>query len=338
MKFASCPASLFFALMLSSSSNQSFADTYLRGINVTDPQGIATPSIQDDLVGMFIITDGGMYPEGDRLLQKGKPVHPKRTSNILLSDGTFYEVKNSKANWDERLVSGRDMIRIPRGSAKNPDGSIDMMGAEPSFVSTDASQFFDRNLQEEYTFADRTPKQDPDLAADHSDRNLQSGARTVLAVRVILNDGAYNFASQTGLSDDIFGNGVDPVNLRSQYAACSYNRLIFNKAPNRLMSSNPNDGSTAINNGVVDIRVNMNRSAGEGNILNGVTAKINSVFAVTNPNVLANHVMYCLPSGFRIGVAIIGGGLTWYSNQWCNRVSAQMHEVSLVQSAIHLLL
>jgi hypothetical protein len=82
-----------------------------------------------------------------------------------------------------------------------------------------------------------------------------------------------------------------------------YNKLVFNKTPNRLMSSNPNDGSTAINNGAVDIRVNLNCSAGEGNILNGVMTKINLVFGVTNPNALINDVMYCLLSGFSIEVA-----------------------------------
>ncbi len=108
---------------------------------------------------MFIIIDGGMDAEGNHLIQKVKPIQPKRTSNILLSDGTFYEVKNAKANWEESLVSGRDMIRVPRGSAKNPDGSINMMGTEPAIAS--AEQFLDRNLQEEYTMANLTPKQNP---------------------------------------------------------------------------------------------------------------------------------------------------------------------------------
>ena len=324
MKFTSYPTSLLVALLLSSSPSQSFADAYLRGVNGTDPRGVAIQILQEDLVGMFVITDGAAYHEGDRVLQRGKPEHHKRTSNIQLPDGLFYEVKNARANWDERLVSGRDMIRVPRGSAKSPDGTIDMMGMEPSVVSAD----FGRSLQGRYT-ADRTPEQVRNLAASRPGRNLQSGTRTVLAARVILNDASYNFATATGLSDDIFGNGVDPVNLKSQFAACSYNKLIFNKGPNRLMSSNPNDGTTAINNGVFDIRVNINRSAGEGSIVNAVTAKINSVFGVSNPNVLANHVMYCLPSGASgIGVALVNGGLSWYSNNWCNMVSVQMHEVS----------
>ena len=333
--------------MLSSNSNRIFANAYLRGINGTVHQENATQVLQEDLVGMFIIVEDGMdNADGDRQLQKNKPGHRNRTSAIQLPDGTFYTVTNARANWEDRLQPGRDMIRIPRGYAKSWDGTIDMRGMEPSVVP----ELFDRNLQEDYPITDPTPDQGRNLAAFQSGRKLQTtGTRTVLAVRVILNDGSYNFASQTGLSDDIFGNGVDSVSLKSQFAVCSYNQLIFNKAPNRGavcsynqlifnkapnrgMSSNVGDGSTGINNGVVDIRVNLNRSAGETNIVNAVSTKINSVFGVSNPNVLANHVMYCLPSGIpgqAIGMAHAPGGLSWYNNGWCNMVSTQMHEVSL---------
>ena len=146
MKITSCPASLLIGLMLSSSPSQSFVDAYLWGINGTESQGAMTQILQEDLVGMFIITEGAAYPEGDRILQKDKLKHPKRTSNIQLPDGTFYKVKNAKANWDERLLSGCNMIWVPRGSAKLQGGTIDMMGMEPYAVSAD----FDQNLKEEY--------------------------------------------------------------------------------------------------------------------------------------------------------------------------------------------
>ena len=302
----------------------------LRGNNGTFHHGDAYQVPQDDLVGIFVIADGGMYnPESGPQPQKLKAEHGKRTSNILLPDGTVYEVKNAKAKWEDRLVSGRDMIRIPRGYVMSSDGFIDMMGMEPSVEPAYSEKPFDRNLREEYPTTDRTPEQDRNLAAFQTERMLQTGTRTVLAVRVILNDGAYNFASQTGLSDDIFGNGVDPHNLKSQFAACSYNKLIFNKSPNRLMTTNFGDGTTAINNGVVDIRVNLNRSAGHDNIRNAVTTKINSVFGVSSPNVLANHVMYCLPSGIiSTAYAYVNSWNSVYDNGWCNYVSGQMHEVS----------
>jgi hypothetical protein len=47
-----------------------------------------------------------------------------------------------------------------------------------------------------------------------------TGTRSVLAVKVIAADGAYSFDEAT-LSDEVFGSSGDPVNLVSQYKACS---------------------------------------------------------------------------------------------------------------------
>jgi hypothetical protein len=65
----------------------------------------------------------------------------------------------------------------------------------------------------------------------------------------------------------------------------------------------PNVGDTAISNGVVDIRVNFNKNAGDSTVRNEVTKEINRVFGVTSPTQLANYVMYCLPSGVMSGIA-----------------------------------
>ena len=143
----------------------------------------------------------------------------------------------------------------------------------------------------------RTPEQERNLANLQSSQKLQMGTRTVLAMRMILIDAAYNIASQAGLLNDIFGNRIHQVILKSQFAACSYNQLIFNKSLNRNRSIDPNDGTTAISNGVVAIKVARYRHQDVNYIANAVTAKINSVFGVDSPERLANHVMYCLPNG-----------------------------------------
>jgi len=44
--------------------------------------------------------------------------------------------------------------------------------------------------------------------------------------------------TETALSDSVFGNGVDPVNLKSQYEACSFDKLKINKAADRTASVN----------------------------------------------------------------------------------------------------
>ena len=281
--------------------------------------------------------------------------HPptRQTSNIELPDGTIYEVRNAQVGWDTDLTSGRDEIVIPAGSViSSNDGDINVMGQKLSKVVYRSNErkkkkksggFFHRRQLLQDNEEDNDVDDDLYLEHQHSStssnsrRNLQTGTRSVLAVRVLLNDVSYNIASQTGLSNDIFGNGLDTVNLKSQYAACSYNQLLFTKSPNRNMTSNPNDGCTDIRNGVVDIKINRNlydisKEKRSTRIRNAVTRKLNLIFGVRSPNKLANHVMYCYPSGVMSGIAYayIGSWNSNYNGAWCNYVSTQMHEVCIL--------
>jgi hypothetical protein len=277
----------------------------------------------------------------------------RQTSNIELPDGTIYEVRNAQVGWDKDLTSGRDEIVIPAGSViSSDDGDINVMGQKLSKVvyrsnerkkKKESGGFFHRRQLLQDDEEDNDVDDDDYLERQHSSsssnsrRNLQTGTRSVLAVRVLLNDVSYNIASQTGLSNDIFGNGLDIVNLKSQYAACSYNQLLFTKSPNRNMTSNPNDGCTDIRNGVVDIKVNRNlydipKEKRSTRIRNAVTKKLNLIFGVRSPNKLANHVMYCYPAGVMSGIAYayIGSWNSNYNGAWCNYVSTQMHEVCIL--------
>ena len=136
----------------------------------------------------------------------------------------------------------------------------------------------------------------------------------MLVVRVIASDGSTS-ASDTALSNSVFGNYVDSVNLSSQYAACSHNKLEFVKAADKAGDLLTN----SIRNGVVTVTVNTALADGHAAMRNAITHKLNSDFKVSNPNQLANHVMYCLPSGTMNGIAYA------HVNNWCTYVSAQMH-------------
>ncbi|KAL3796919.1 hypothetical protein ACHAW5_005399 [Stephanodiscus triporus] len=258
----------------------------------------------------------------ERDLQAQRP--DRQAFSIGLSDGRVYEVENAPPGWEHALVSGHDKVVIPEGAVIHSNGKIDVKGKN-------LSKMTDMNNGPPGDVVVRTPGQERNLAALRSSRMLQAGTKTVLAVRIIVNDGAYSWADQTGLSNDVFGNGVDSVNLKSQYTACSYNQLIFEKAPDKSMLTTitPNAGDTNIINGVVDIKVNHNKTAGDGTIVNAVTTELNRVFGVTSPTALANHVMYCLPSGVMSGIAYayISSWNSVYSNEWCNYVSTQMHEI-----------
>ncbi len=304
---------ILYTLLISSNLFRYAKATSLRGEDRTVP---ARRDLQDSQVALYLIKETEFGADGSRqlrTLEQGNKSY--RTDNIQLLDGTIYEVKKAQAGWASNLISGDDIVRIPPGAIISSDGTMDMKGQKPTKIRNDPQRTF---LEDN---------------ADHnalpSGRQLQSGTRTVLAVRVILNDGSYNYASPTSLSNDIFGNGVDTVNLKSQYAACSYNQLVFDKTADRSMSINPNDGTTAIASGVVDIKVDLSVTAGDATIGNAVTKKINSVFGVTDPTQLANHVMYCFPPGAMSGIAYayINSWNSVYSNEWCNFVSTQIHEV-----------
>ena len=305
----------------------------------------ASRVLEDAVVGTYLIKDKSRaYYDHRDLLQTDirdrttnvETVIRDQTAHVELSDGRIYEVENAMVGWENSLQSGRDKVLLPEGTVIYSNGKMDVRGKRLDKANKQGKiGFVRRSLPgEDVVEEERTPDQELDPAAHPFIRRLQKGSKTVLAVRVILNDGTYSHATQTGLSNDVFGNGVDTVNLKTQYAACSYNQLVFNKAANRNMSVavTPNVGDTAISNGVVDIRVNYKKSAGDGTVVNAVTAELNRVFGVSSPTALANYVMYCLPSGVMSGIAYayINSWNSVYSNEWCNFVSAQMHEVSLV--------
>mmetsp|Transcript_578 Transcript_578/g.701 ORF Transcript_578/g.701 Transcript_578/m.701 type:complete len:254 (+) Transcript_578:372-1133(+) len=90
------------------------------------------------------------------------------------------------------------------------------------------------------------------------------------------------------LSDSIFGTSGDPINLRSQYSACSYNQVIF-KPTTR-------DGTL---NGVYD--VTLKRSiigSWDSDITNAMVNQAERNFG-TKLTKFVNYVMICIPPGTR---------------------------------------
>ena len=108
----------------------------------------------------------------------------------------------------------------------------------------------DRNLEADGEEGVRTPEQQANLDALH--RQLRTGTRTVLAVRVVAKRGGevkrYGYTA-AGLEHYVFDTNT--VSMKSQFESCSYGKLILNKAAGRNMSNNPGDESTNIVNGKV---------------------------------------------------------------------------------------
>ena len=61
---------------------------------------------------------------------------------------------------------------------------------------------------------------------ENKTRKMQTGTKTVLVIRANASD-ISTTASESELSDDIFGTSGDVVNLKSQYALCSDGKLHF---------------------------------------------------------------------------------------------------------------
>ena len=117
---------------------------------------------------------------------------------------------NSKGHNEEPLLSGESTlfangIELSHGKAKAklPNGAIPSFGRRP-----------------------------------HKHRHLATvtGNKPVLAVRVIGADSSTT-ASMTEISDSIFGTNGDPVNLKSQFASCSFNKLNITPAQDPKFTS-----------------------------------------------------------------------------------------------------
>ena len=112
------------------------------------------------------------------------------------------------------------------------------------------------------------------------------------------------------------------VNLASQYGACSHGKLNIVKAPNQTA------GGLTINNGVVTVTLPTSVTAGDVTMRNAITSALQTAFGQP-PYQLVDHLMYCLPPGTMGGVAyaFMNSWMSVYNDDWCNSVSAQLHEV-----------
>lgn len=196
------------------------------------------------------------------------------------------------------------------------DASINIMGRYPSRVreKDNKVEHHTHNRQPIYRNKNSIFDRRRNLAYFKGNEEL-IGVKSLLVVRIILNDGSKYERLQDDLWNDIFApEGDGQVSLTSQYQACSYNKLNF-------IPSN-------VNNGVIDIQVDLSKSDGHMAINNAVTAKINSQFNVNRPDKLADYVMYCHPEDTGVGLAYawVNFYLSVYNDSWCSSLSAGMHE------------
>lgn len=118
-------------------------------------------------------------------------------------------------------------------------------------------------------------------------RKLQTGVKKVLVIRAVASDKSTT-ASEAQLSDDIFGTTGDPINLKSQYQACSDGKLVFEPVTtNALVGTDGVYTVTLPTTNVTGASDSVIRTA----MINKATADLGSLTSI------ANYVMLCLPPG-----------------------------------------
>jgi hypothetical protein len=226
--------------------------------------------------------------------------------NVELADGTFYELINLSEEYDDSdWITGVTHLALPPNVDYNADGTIDMKGTSPRFVEN----------------------------IDTRSENRFEGRKSVLVVRVVAAENKTTVMDESSLADSIFGIDNDTVNLVSQFDDCSYGKLKFVTATPRSGKS-VNSGSTDIINGVATVHVPVKVEKGTAEMRNAVSKELNAIFSTTNPQELADYVIYCLPPGTfatgtysTVGYAYYNNWLSVINNNWCSSLSLQMHEI-----------
>ena len=239
------------------------------------------------------------------------------------------EISGGQQNGDELHL----VCETPSGmiyKVQNVSSSVmDLVKKSTRQVDTEMILHFDEtaqiNVNTQEIESSTPPKLIESISSSPRKLAVVTGTKSILVVRIVAS-GVGPSPSESALSDSVFGNnadgdGADPVNVKSQYAACSHGKISFVEANDR----NGNNGVN-IRNGVVTISVATSANEQDYAIRNAVTTTFYNLFGVY-PNAVADHVMYCMPPGSMdaIAYAFVDSYLSVYSDLWCTYVSAQMH-------------
>ena len=134
---------------------------------------------------------------------------------IDMSDDEVELHKNDVANREVDLVIPANTMLLPNGEMEVPSNSE---------VKWQAKSKKDKKKDKKKKNKNQNPW----------NRQLwgYESEKTVLVVRVIATDDATT-ATEAQLSDSVFGTDGDPVNLKSQYEACSHDKMKILPAPSR---------------------------------------------------------------------------------------------------------
>lgn len=219
-----------------------------------------------------------------------------------------------------RLESGVDRLTIPRALVTRTSIQIPRNAA---VRREKLGKWFRRQKQRGQNGNDNLFDKDDNVFDSGGERHLQviptvGVTRSVLVVRTRTTDSVVT-ATVAELSDAVFGTSGDPVNLSSQFDACSFGSMKFE----------PVTGLASVVNGAIEVTVTNSTSDGDVKVSNDVAQTLARTFNVESASELADHIMICLPGGTMTSIAYanINSWRSVYSDEWCSSVSAQMHEL-----------
>jgi hypothetical protein len=157
---------------------------------------------------------------------------PDETFNIMLDDSAIYEMENLNEDWKKNEAAtwkSGETIMVPAGVELKKNGKINMNGLKPD-KNHNSNGNGNGNGNKRYLKA-RTEEQQRDLNQLHRQLGYSTttGTKKVVAVRVVATGnpgGSYSY-SEDYLRNEVFGTSGDTFNLRSGYAQCSYNQLLW---------------------------------------------------------------------------------------------------------------
>jgi len=232
-------------------------------------------------------------------LTAGSTLLIEHTGTVKMSDGLDISTHDS----DDLTV------RIPE-EAKYTIEELD---------STDTRHYKARSLRRQ---AQRrklqllTGGQQYDAQEQHRALAATTGELTTLVVRVIAPNGGPG-GSKEQLINDVF---EDAACLKTQYAGCSKDQLI-------IVPSSEGGGT-----GIVDVNININPTTDNGGNSGSLgTAALDATRTAFGFDLDRQFdlILFCQPpgSGGWVAYAYLNDYRSFYNDYWCQRVSAQVHEV-----------
>lgn len=172
-------------------------------------------------------------------------------------------------------------------------------------------------------------------------RKLASSAGTLetLVVRVVDNTDKAADDNAYSMYQNIFD---DPLNAKSQFEACSYNKVKI--TPTHRFSTKVGDN---IAQGVLEVHIGLDASKSTVELIEAeAQAATGKAMGMEDFEKNFDLVMYCQPHGSTVdgtagwlAYAFLNDRQTFYNGHWCQSASAQMHEIGhnlgLMHSGVH---